>query len=177
MTAPASTSSPVATPSSSVSAVPVRGYGVVMGLATAAALGVAWGTAMYVVEGTPIAASGSASALLAVKALAVGSFATLAPIVLQIGHDTWGLAVLLSGAARAVIALAFALVVSQMSAPGTIEPRPLFMGICAGTVFLLIIETAASVAVLSRIEKARAARAGDSSSRVVQTSASPAAAH
>ncbi|MGD9689557.1 MAG: hypothetical protein AB7K52_06875 [Phycisphaerales bacterium] len=134
-------------------AIPRRTFGLVMGVSTAVALGLTWMVAVWIAQGTPLESAGPASARAAVLALLIGSIATLGPALMRVGVDHWGFAVLLSGVARAMLALAVGFLLTQTSTG--LEPRPLFMGVCAGAVLLLIIETALCISILSRLDRAQ----------------------
>lgn len=123
-------------------------YGVWMALATIGALGCAAGAGAYF-------GGGRAEIAAAVTAVAIGSVLTLAPAVMRIGVEHWGVAVLLCGMARGLVALGAAYLMTQND-PG-LAARPVFLGAGAGVLLLLAIESAAAVAILSRLERRRVA--------------------
>ncbi|MBY0308569.1 MAG: hypothetical protein K2Q09_07490 [Phycisphaerales bacterium] len=128
--------------------IPRAAYGLWMAAATAVALGAAWLVASRS-GGTP---QDTTNTLIA---LSVGSLATLAPILLRVSREYWGVLVLGSGVARVMIALAVAYTLATRHPNET--HRPLFMGLAAGAFLLLIVETVLTVKVLSAIERRLAA--------------------
>lgn len=119
-----------------------------MALATACALGVtAAATSM-------LGGSGSATGI-AAGLLALASALTFIPCIARVSKEHWGVLVLFCGAGRGVAALAVAWVIGQQQMG--IPPRPLFLGIAAGALFLLVAETALTISILSKIERQREA--------------------
>lgn len=86
-------------------------------------------------------------------ALAVASVATFAPAMLRIGKDHWGLAVLGCGVARALVLMAWCFAAVSMNAG--LASRPLFLGAASAAMFLLVVETAMSIRILSSIDAHR----------------------
>jgi hypothetical protein len=118
-----------------------------MAAATLLAIAGAW-------AGSRLMGGGSATSLNVVIALTLGSFATFAPIVLRVGPDYWGVAVLFSGTARALIILVTCYLVAQ-NAPSLAE-RPLYLPAVGGAVFLLAVESVAAIRILAAIERQKA---------------------
>ncbi len=98
-------------------------------------------------------------------AAAIGAAATMAPAVLKIGRDHWGVFVMGAGVARMLLSVGYCYAVREMS-PEVLS-RPLFVGVVAGALLLLIVETATSIKVLSALERRRemAAPAADATHR------------
>lgn len=89
-----------------------------------------------------------------VLALAVGSVATLGPVLLQLGRESWGVGVLACGLARSLLVLGTVYLI-ETNTPG-VEKRPLYLGAMVGAVAILVAETAVAVMILQGIEDARA---------------------
>jgi hypothetical protein len=119
-----------------------------MALATAGALLVTWLTASGMGGSSSVAG-------LAIMALGIGSVLTFAPAVLKIDREHWGVAVLFSGTARGLVALGAAYLIAQQRPE--MHARPLYMGIAAGAILVLVVETFLTISILSRIERAREA--------------------
>ena len=112
-------------------------------LLTAAAVlgaGVAWLVAWLM--GASPAAAGQAALSIAVAA-PIG----LAPALLKVGYDQWGLVVLVGGMLRGLIVLAVAFYVTRSP---EVPARPVGLGAASGAVLILIIETIVAVNVLNR---------------------------
>lgn len=127
--------------------IPRAAFALVMGAATLAALALAWLLAGRL-------GGGPSEARAALLALAAASTLSFAPAILRIPHQHWGVAVLLSGVARGLVALLLAYLVSRASP--SLAPRPLFLAVAAGAILCLVAETAAAVAILAAIERRRA---------------------
>lgn len=89
----------------------------------------------------------------ALVALALGSFATFVPAVLAISKETWGVAVLVAGMARALIALGYCFALKETDP--AVLPRPLFLAVASAAMFLLVVEVVVSIRILSSIERQR----------------------
>jgi hypothetical protein len=114
--------------------------------ATCLAAGVAW------VASRQMASANEANTCL--TALAIGSLATFIPVVLRISADFWGLTVLASGLARAMIVLGVCYFLTQAK-PGLVE-RAVFLPAVAAVILLLIVESAAAVKFLSTLDRRKA---------------------
>lgn len=126
--------------------IPRAQYGLWMGLATLASLGLAWGAAWFFGGSADIARK-------ALVATCAGSLATFAPVMLRIGFEHWGLAVLMSGVARSLIALGIAYgMASSLPAEST---RPLMLGTASAMGLMLLVESCAAVLVLSKLDRER----------------------
>lgn len=112
-------------------------------LAAAVAVGVALGLG-----------GSSREAGLVVLALAVGSVASLGPLLLRLERESWGVGVLACGLARSLLVLGTAYLI-ETNTPG-VEKRPLYLGAMVGAVAILAAETAVAVMILQGIEDARA---------------------
>lgn len=120
-----------------------------MALATLASLASAWGTAAAMHASITVC-------MQAFIALAIGSILTFGPVLLRIGSEHFGVAVLFCGAARGLVSLAAAYFIADQH-PN--DPhRSLYMGVAAGAIFLLIVETLLTINILSAIERRRVAQ-------------------
>jgi hypothetical protein len=135
-------------------------YGRWMALTTVAALGLTWGTA---------AAMGASndSRISAATAMAIASILTFAPALLRIGREHFGVAVLFCGGARGLAALAIAYMIAQQH-PN--DPhRAMYMGIAAGAIFVLVVETVLTIQILSAIERRREAMKAAPTAAITQS--------
>lgn len=87
------------------------------------------------------------------EAAAIGIPATFAPVILRIKPDYWALSVVGAGTARMLLCLGFCYAVRE-AAPEVLS-RPLFIGVASGAALLLAVEVAASIRILSAIERER----------------------
>lgn len=126
--------------------IPRLQYGIAMSAATLVGLAIAWFMAQS-------RGGDQAAAFTALVGLAIGSIATFIPVILRISLEHWGVAVLFSGTARALIGLAYV----YFFATGNVADgsRPALVGAAAGAGVILAVEVAAAVFILSRIERAR----------------------
>lgn len=127
--------------------IPRLTYGLIVATATAGAIGLAWWVATW------LGGTGSTVRVL-LLALGAGSFATLVPAVVRMGREHWGLAVVASGVGRALIVLGICYGVGARGVE--VSSRPMFVGAAAALGLMLVVETVASIVVLSRVERARA---------------------
>lgn len=132
-------------------------------VATLVAAAGAWLVAMR------IGTDAGAFAVPLLLAMGIGSLATLAPVVLDIDKDHWGVVVLGSGVGRSLIVLAICFSLQ----PEEVSSRPLFMGALTFVLTLLIAETVMSIRVLSSIERHRVRTPGTTSANE-STSRNPA---
>jgi hypothetical protein len=88
-------------------------------------------------------------------ALAIASLLSFAPALLTIGREHWGVAVLVCGMARALVLLGWCFAARENS-PGLLA-RPLMLGAAGAAMLLLIIESVASVRILTLLDRRRAA--------------------
>lgn len=111
-------------------------------LTAIAALGVgaAWLVA-WVMGASPAAAKEAA------VAVAIAAPLGLAPALLRVGMEHWGLVVLLAGMVRGLLILALAFMATR---DPEVPARAVGLGAAAGAVFILIGETITAVNVLSR---------------------------
>lgn len=149
--------------------IPRAKYGLWMGLATLGAL---------VLAAAMAAGMGGESATIraVLLATAIGAVATFLPAVMVIAAEYWGVAVLVCGAARslAVIGLAYYYVQTDPS----LGSRAVMLPVSAGTMLVLALEVAASVSILSAIERRKAAiRSGGGSQASSSASSTSSAAH
>ena len=77
-----------------------------------------------------------------VLALAVGSIATLGPLLLQLGRESWGVGVLACGLARSLLVLGTVYLI-ETNTPG-VEKRSLYLGAMVGAAKLQVAEAAVS---------------------------------
>jgi len=133
-------------------------YGKVMVAAVLAGAGVSWLIAWR------LGADPSTLRTVLIAA-AIGAVPTLAPAVLRVGRDYWGVCVMGSGLARMLFSLGFCYAVRE--ATPEIMARPLFVGVVAGALLLLVVEAVASIKILSAMERRRdlAAAPADSTNR------------
>lgn len=96
---------------------------------------------------------GQGTVVRVITMMAIASVATFAPAVLNVGREYWGVCVLASGMVRSLICLGWAYATMQMASD--VQSRPLMIGAATGVAIVLAAETALSVAILSRIERAR----------------------
>ncbi len=131
-------------------AIPRTTYGLVMLIATAVACGAAF------LVCSALGGTGDTLTTLGL-ALALGSFATFAPAVLNIGADHWGVSVLVAGVARALIILGYCYAARETNP--AVASRPLFLGAASAAMLLLIVEAAASIRILAALERRKASEA------------------
>lgn len=87
-------------------------------------------------------------------ALAIGSLATAIPVLMKISADYWGVAVLASGVARAMLIL----VVCYMLTQSNQNPnRAIFLPAVTAAIFLLAVESTAAIRILAGLERQKAA--------------------
>lgn len=124
--------------------IPRMKFGLWMGLATALALVLCWVVA--------VALGGSSeSAIIACRFVAIGSIATLAPILLQAGASHWGVLVMVSGMLRSLTAVGLA-----YSAASEHASRPIMLAAVSATGLLLVVESALAIRMLSKLDRERA---------------------
>lgn len=100
--------------------------------------------------------SGERTAGLAAAVVGAGSLISLAPGLLRLRAEHWGLAVMGASAARMLMVLAIGLAAD----PAGAGRRGFWMGLVAGAVAVLIAETALAVTTLQRIERDNRSRPG-----------------
>ena len=126
--------------------IPRATHGIIMLGATLLAMAGAWGWSWSM--------GSAATAQTVLIALGIGSLATAAPVVMRIGPDYWGVAVLFSGTARALLILG----VCYMMTQGNNESgRPIFLPAAGAAAFLLAVESIAAIRFLSALERDKAA--------------------
>ncbi len=126
--------------------VPRAAYGAGMLAASVAAAGLSWAVAAWL-------GGDSFTVRTVLIASAVGLVATLAPAVLRVGRDHWGVAVMGAGVARMLLSLGFCYAVREASPE--VLARPLFVGVVAGAMLLLVVEATAAIRVLAALERRR----------------------
>ncbi len=125
-----------------------------------------------VVVATALAMNGGPeTARFAALALGVGSIAGLAPAVLAVKPDSWGIVVFGGSIARMMLVLLAGYLIDNGQ---QLDRRPFWMGLVAGAVFVLIAETGTAISVLVKIERARAITGSLSSSQSTNSPAVPA---
>jgi hypothetical protein len=124
-------------------AIPKTTHGFIMLAATLLAMVGAWAWSRTL--------AGGAVAADVLIALGIGSIATFAPVFLRIGPDHWGVAVLFSGTARAILVLGACYLIAQ-NHPDLPE-RPLFLPAVGAAVFLLAVESINAVRIISDIDR------------------------
>jgi hypothetical protein len=87
-------------------------------------------------------------------ALLAGSLATAAPVVMRVGPDYWGVAVLFSGTARALVVLGLCY---MMTPSNQAMSRAVMLPAAGAAAFLLAVESIAAVRILSSLERQKAA--------------------
>ena len=128
--------------------VPTRIYALVMGLATLLAAGVSWGVSDFL-------GADAFTRRTVLIAGALGAVATVAPVVLRVRAEYWGVAVMAAGVGRILLSLGFCYAVRE-SSPEVLS-RPLFVGVVSGVFLLLVIEVTTAVKILATIERRRSA--------------------
>ncbi len=113
-------------------------------LATVAAFGITFGVALGL-------GGDSKTIGFAMLAIAIGSLATLAPVVMKFGRDTFGVAVMFAGASRMILALG----VCYFAREGVegLMTRPLFLGVGSAALLLMVVEVWTSIKILSAMER------------------------
>lgn len=110
----------------------------------------------------------SATTLRACAAVGIGSIASFIPVLLastsQTGASNFGVLVVVASGARTLITLAAALFFTQMQ---SLAKVPLWVGAMAGAGLILIVETALTVSILSRIERAKSSQAGGATTQTL----------
>jgi len=114
---------------------------------TLVAIAGAW-AASRAMGGTPEQANAAAIAL------GAGSLLSFAPALIRIGADHWGVAVLLAGVGRALLVAAICYFIKENNPD--LMGRPLFIPALGAAIFLLTLETALAVRILSKIEQQKA---------------------
>jgi hypothetical protein len=126
--------------------IPRGRFGLLMVPAVVLSIALTIGVAL-ILGGSP-ATAGSAA-----LAVTIGSILTFAPALLRLGREHWGVAVLVFGLLRSLLILAAAWMI-ESNTPD-LAVRPLYLGVVAGAVLILVVETAVAVLILQRIEDAR----------------------
>ncbi len=137
--------------------IPRAKYGLWMGCATLAALGV-----VALMAG--VLGGEAATIWAATLATGIGALATFAPAVLVISAEFWGVAVLVSGTVRSLAVVGLAYFYLQTNA--ALGTRPLMLSVSAGAMLVLAIEVIAAISILSAIERHKAAMRSTRSSTV-----------
>jgi hypothetical protein len=127
--------------------IPRFGYGLMIGLVSLGAVLLGLGTTWFLGGSQP-------SILLVSGALAAGAVVSLIPALLMISAEFWGVSVMVAGVARGLIVLGVVFVATENNPD--LSKRAIYLGAMVGTVLVLIIETAAAVTILSKIERAKA---------------------
>lgn len=112
---------------------------------TLVGLGVAIGTALAM-------GANPDTARWAALALAVASIASVAPAVLSVKPESWGLVVFGGSIARMMLVLLAGFLIDHGQ---PLDRRAFWMGLVAGAVFVLIAETAVAISLLVKIERAK----------------------
>jgi hypothetical protein len=86
-------------------------------------------------------------------ATTVGSIATFTPAVLNISREYWGVGVLGAGMLRSLACMGWAYVAQQSGEQEA--SRAIMLGTATGVAIVLAAETAISVSILARIERAK----------------------
>ena len=121
-----------------------------MAVATVVALGLTWGVA-------GVLGADGFTLRTALVAVAIGSVATLVPVLMKFGRDYWGVAVMFAGAARMMVSLGYCYFVRENYAE--VLARPLFLSVGVAALLLLVVEVVTSVRILSALERERIASA------------------
>lgn len=126
--------------------------GFVMLFATIAAFGIALAVAALL--------GGDARTVgVALLAIAIGSVATLGPVIMKFGRESFGVAVMFAGAARMILALGVCYAAREM-APD-LNSRALFLGVGSAALVLMVVEVWTSIRILSAMERERASHPDD----------------
>lgn len=136
--------------------VPRARYGLVMAAATLLAAAVSWAVARGM-------GADSATLRAVLAAAALGALPTLAPAVLRLGREHWGVFVMGAGCARLLLSLGYCYMAREASPE--LASRPLFVGVVAGALLLLVVEVATSIKILSAMERRREAGGADPAHR------------
>jgi len=126
--------------------VPRAGYGLVMVAATLIGAGVSWVVAAQL-------GADPFTLRTVLMAAAIGALPTLAPAVLNVTREHWGVCVMGAGVTRLLFSLGYCYA-ARASSPELLA-RPLFVGVVAGAMLLLIVEAIAAIKILSAIERRR----------------------
>jgi len=118
--------------------------GFIMLFATLLAFGVAFGIATLL-------GADSKTIGVAMIAVAVGSIATIGPIVMKFGRETFGVAVMFAGAARMLLALGVCYFARESSPE--LMTRPLFLGVGSAVLLLMVVEVWTAIRILSAMER------------------------
>lgn len=127
--------------------IPRARYGLMMAGATIVALGLVWAVCVWMGGDGPTLRA-------ALTAMAVGSVATFAPAVMVINAEYWGVAVLVSGTARSLAAVALAFMFTQNDP--AVASRPAMLSISSGAMLVLAVEVIVAISILSAIERRKA---------------------
>lgn len=119
--------------------IPKAKYGLWMAVVTVLALASVWAL-------TRSFGGDSPSALTAIKALAIASFATFIPAVLNIGRAHWGLAVLVSGMGRALLAVGLAFGFAQQN--DALSSGALMKAVSGVAILILVVESFLAIQIL-----------------------------
>lgn len=95
----------------------------------------------------------------ALLAIAIGSLATLGPVIMKFGRESFGVAVMFAGAARMILALGVCYAAREMSPD--LNSRALFLGVGSAALFLMVVEVWTSIRILSAMERERASHPDD----------------
>lgn len=125
-------------------------------------LGVATLVGAFAGVGLLVVLDQSAAILPVLAAVALASFATFAPVILRVSDASFGTVVFGASVVRLLIACGAGVALSQAT---SLEPRPVWLAIIIAMGVVLVVETAAVVQVLTRLERARA-RARQRSSEI-----------
>jgi hypothetical protein len=122
-------------------------YAAIMALATLVAIGVAAGVSLLM--GAP-----ERVAMLAVIAIAAGSFATFVPAAFNVEKQTWGMVVLAGSMGRMLLILAIMLILERTRDLGD-SRTALWIGVLCGAATILVIEAVASIRIIASMDKPR----------------------
>lgn len=135
---------------------PRAGYAGLMALAAGLSVAAAFGVATLL-------GADSRSAGLAAAAVGGASIASFLPSLIQLRSGAAGFGLLIFGASIARLMLLMVIVLA-IDNGGTVDRRPFVLGVLAGAAITLIIETAAAVIILKKLDRAGAHRAGTTTS-------------
>ncbi|MBX3379770.1 MAG: hypothetical protein KF805_06720 [Phycisphaeraceae bacterium] len=113
-------------------------------LATLGAFGAAFGIAALL-------GGDSKTIGVALLAIAIGSLATLGPVVMKFGRESFGVAVMFAGAARMMLALGVCYFARETMPE--LMTRPLFLGVGSAALLLMVVEVWTSIRILSAMER------------------------
>lgn len=131
---------------------PRAAYACLMTIATGVAIGAAYATAALL--GGDGRATGFAAAV-----VGGASLLSLLPCLLQSRNSAANFGLFIFGASLARI-FALMIAVLAIDTAGTVDRRPFVLGVLAGAAVVLVIETAAAMVILRKLDRSGAHRAG-----------------